>query len=40
MSDTFATDSLRRCALFEQCDEAALDGVVRALDPRTGVAGT
>ncbi len=34
MSDTFATDSLRRCALFEQCDEAALDGVVRALRRR------
>jgi len=34
MSDTFALDSLRRCALFEDCDEAALDGVARALRRR------
>jgi len=34
MGDTFAIDSLRRCALFEECDEAALDGVVRQLRRR------
>lgn len=34
MSDTFAIDSLRRCALFEECDEVALDGVVRQLRRR------
>jgi CRP-like cAMP-binding protein len=34
MSDTFAIDSLRRCALFEECDAAALDGVVRQLRRR------
>ena len=34
MSDTFAIDSLRRCALFEECDEAALDGLVRQLRRR------
>jgi CRP-like cAMP-binding protein len=34
MSDTFALDSLRRCALFEGCDEATLVGVVRQLRRR------
>ena len=34
MSDTFAIDSLRRCALFEGCDEVILDGVVRQLRRR------
>jgi CRP-like cAMP-binding protein len=34
MSDTFAIDSLRRCALFEGCDEATLVGVVRQLRRR------
>jgi CRP/FNR family transcriptional regulator, cyclic AMP receptor protein len=34
MSDTFAIDSLRRCALFEDCDAAVLDGVARTLRRR------
>ena len=34
MSDTFAISSLRRCALFEECDEAVLEGVVRQLRRR------
>jgi CRP-like cAMP-binding protein len=34
MSDTFAIDSLRRCALFEGCDESTLAGLVRQLRRR------
>ena len=34
MADTFAIDSLRRCALFEGCDETVLENVVRQLRRR------
>src|SRR5215208_5607379 len=34
MIDTFAIDSLRRCALFEGCDATVLEGVVRQLRRR------
>src|SRR5215218_8134859 len=33
-ADTFAISSLRRCALFEDCDELVLEGVVRQLRRR------